>query len=998
MSTLKSRLQKAGRKESNKRQTKVIRERLKRREEEERKEQEALERRKKKEEEDAREAETLRREKAQARVEAAKLERENGGDARIHVVEFPLGRRGFTVNKVPGWSCGWEHNGNFYHSRVSLKAKSGHAQEAGVRDGWLILGANDWDARNCSAEEVKKHINDLMTERPFTVKFLDTSVKYFPQASGVRPYELQQERKALLEYQKAKRDEEHRLEEQLAQLDLAAGGRPETRALLAGTKPDDETAAVESGIAQFSQSAISAEDAEMRRAAEIRMSDREGRPKSKQGETIDTALVKEAKIQEMKREEAEELRRQQRKLRARLGRENKSKPSTATNANANGDEDEDEDGRKKRKEKKDRDLMTEAERLEYLLADTISDEEVVESRELERLAKENPIELVNPMELPVWGVSLRFLRKYAALLAWQYPGSSKEPILLPNIKNSISTERRALSPKSMKKKYGAGGSFLFGGKPEISLQPEEKKGAEKVNNSSKQNNVRKKPTDPLTTKDMIRLFVIARTISWRCSIVDMLRMQGEKGDVGVATHFVTHCHDSRACAMPSAVENYFRERKLRAKNGEKTNPAEGIENDDEDTTLDEDSFASNVSDKKEGVVGVSVEPYVSNAEWDAPPEPAEEDCYLWIDIFSLSQHEGGQPTVKKDWLTEQMKTLIGGCHSTILVFDPWRKPLALKYSQNMFEIMSCIGAGRRLSIQLSEMERSDFDKAMIDHFEEIARSFSHIDCKKSKPPSSDVEVAAAFQAAIVESWGHVQVDISIKKAMRAWLAAVTEERMDELERTLGCSHKLTLHLKTNMALLLQSRRQYDSAEKVLKSVLKRRKKKHGAGHKATISTQCMIAWLNKGRARHNRATGYLDDVYQELLSQRGANHDLTVTALQNVAAMTKALAWDAMGAGWRSRKKGDKVRKATHAELDKAQEYLDQSKPKYEAVLESRKRLNGPSHTLTRLAQSALEHVEATQTELDKRRADLIEFERLEEERRLAAEESDEELIEARKR
>ena len=54
----------------------------------------------------------------------------------------------------------------------------------------------------------------------------------------------------------------------------------------------------------------------------------------------------------------------------------------------------------------------------------------------------------------------------------------------------------------------------------------------------------------------------------------------------------------------------------------------------------------------------------------------------------------------------------------------------------------------------------------------------------------------------------------------------------------------------------------------------------------------------------SRAHALPEDVLNELMSSRGPDHNLTITALQNVAAVTKALCWDAMGAGWRHRKPG----------------------------------------------------------------------------------------------
>jgi hypothetical protein len=394
--------------------------------------------------------------------------------------------------------------------------------------------------------------------------------------------------------------------------------------------------------------------------------------------------------------------------------------------------------------------------------------------------------------------------------------------------------------------------------------------------------------------------------------------------------------------------------------------------------------------------GVAVEPYCSDALWQPAKEPPEEQCFLWIDIFSLNQH--GDYSVKrrgeKEWLTKHVRALVGACHATILVFDPWRKPLVIRRSRCLFETMAALAAGRRVSVQLSEAERPGFDEAMIASFEDIARSFSRIECSKGR--ASDEKGGSALQQAIAEAWGGEQCDITVKKCLREWLAGITEARVTQLDATLGRDHRTSLHLRTNMALLLQSRKKYDTAEAVLEGVLARRERKHGRGHKATLSTRCMLGWINKSRARHLRARVHLQAVLDDLTRTRGPDHSLTVTALQNVAAVTKALAWDAMGAGWRHRKKGEKIRKASHAELDEAQAWLDKARPMYEAVAEARRENNGEGHTLHRLALSAVEHVAMTQEELDSRRKDLVEWEREQERKRRAAEESDEEIVAAR--
>lgn len=85
-----------------------------------------------------------------------------------------------------------------------------------------------------------------------------------------------------------------------------------------------------------------------------------------------------------------------------------------------------------KQKKKNRNMMTESERLADLLADTSSDEEIIEKQTQISLLETNPMMLVNPLEIPKLGVSLRVLRKYGEYLAWHHHiSSTRQPKRTP---------------------------------------------------------------------------------------------------------------------------------------------------------------------------------------------------------------------------------------------------------------------------------------------------------------------------------------------------------------------------------------------------------------------------------------------------------------------------------------------------------------------------------------------------------------------------------------
>lgn len=169
---------------------------------------------------------------------------------------------------------------------------------------------------------------------------------------------------------------------------------------------------------------------------------------------------------------------------------------------------------------------------------------------------------------------------------------------------------------------------------------------------------------------------------------------------------------------------------------------------------------------------------VAAVEDFAASQPNPEEVYVWLDVFSQSQHwlgEVGSAERPCNWdVVFQLTTAAIG--HTCLIFSPWRDAVPLRRAWILWEALCTVAAGgeaggRRLSVQLPPTEAADFEAALVTEFDAIATAVSRVDSRRAVcfTPDDEAMIHDAIERRL--TGGHRGLDALLAEALRGWLAS-----------------------------------------------------------------------------------------------------------------------------------------------------------------------------------------------------------------------------------
>jgi hypothetical protein len=109
-------------------------------------------------------------------------------------------------------------------------------------------------------------------------------------------------------------------------------------------------------------------------------------------------------------------------------------------------------------------------------------------------------------------------------------------------------------------------------------------------------------------------------------------------------------------------------------------------------------------------------------------EAAMQDTFIWIDIFSTSQHIAvDRPS---SWWMETFKKAIAKMGRLAMVMNPWDNPNCLKRAWCVLELFSCVSSGGHFEVAMPPTERERFLNCNKD-FKAFDNMLSRINSKQS---------------------------------------------------------------------------------------------------------------------------------------------------------------------------------------------------------------------------------------------------------------------------
>ena len=191
------------------------------------------------------------------------------------------------------------------------------------------------------------------------------------------------------------------------------------------------------------------------------------------------------------------------------------------------------------------------------------------------------------------------------------------------------------------------------------------------------------------------------------------------------------------------------------------------------------------------------------------PKEEHERHYVWLDVFSQSQHWiGDVGTARRpcNWdVVFQLTTAAIG--HTCLVFAPWRDAVPLRRAWMLWEVLCTLtakgtkgGASSALTVRLPPAESNDFQAALVRQFEVVDACLARIDSRSAECFTQEDQ--AMVHAAIDRTLkgGHTELDALLSEALREWLAAEGRAALMRLPR----EERATSALQKALGLLLSA--------------------------------------------------------------------------------------------------------------------------------------------------------------------------------------------------
>jgi hypothetical protein len=97
------------------------------------------------------------------------------------------------------------------------------------------------------------------------------------------------------------------------------------------------------------------------------------------------------------------------------------------------------------------------------------------------------------------------------------------------------------------------------------------------------------------------------------------------------------------------------------------------------------------------------------------PNLPRESVFFWVCDFSIRQHD-----VKADLAL--LAECVRGVGHTLLLLEPWRKPAALRRAYCVKELYHTQDSGGALELVISNEQRREFERILVQDFDAIARS------------------------------------------------------------------------------------------------------------------------------------------------------------------------------------------------------------------------------------------------------------------------------------
>lgn len=287
------------------------------------------------------------------------------------------------------------------------------------------------------------------------------------------------------------------------------------------------------------------------------------------------------------------------------------------------------------------------------------------------------------------------------------------------------------------------------------------------------------------------------------------------------------------------------------------------------------------------------------------------DAIIWMDIFSINQHEA--PQLDFHWWAYTMKGAIQQIGSTLLVLPAWDEPTCLSRSWCLYEVFLTLQKKGKVTVVFPVSQRALFFQNI--YYPRTAFRLASIDMESSQ--CSQPSDQASMHNTIRQTVGFAAINETVNAFLRQWLIDLINQELNHLssddslrfvsqyilaelycqsrnlsaakplfvecmhswKEHLGCDHENTLRAIHSLGSLFLLLGEFDRAEPLFIECVHRYEEKLGGEHLHAINAVSQLAKLYDKQCKYDQAEKLYQqccDAYRHVLG----DHDLHT--VQNV--------------------------------------------------------------------------------------------------------------------
>lgn len=255
------------------------------------------------------------------------------------------------------------------------------------------------------------------------------------------------------------------------------------------------------------------------------------------------------------------------------------------------------------------------------------------------------------------------------------------------------------------------------------------------------------------------------------------------------------------------------------------------------------------------------------------------DIFVWMDIFSLNQHE--IPVRPLEWYTTTFKTAIGSIGKTVMIFSPWNDSTVLTRGWCLWEMLCSVDNNIPIEIAMNESGTKEFIKSVTENPSTIDQLLAIINVENCEclMPHDRRNIRE-----LLDELGYAKVNAKVFDIIRDTLLIKYEKEVTK-DFKKGFYNSEVWDTNTNLAMIYTHFGMYEQAEQLYSTIVQQKKARLGEDDVDTLESMNQLAVLYDNHGKYDEAEAIYLECLERINASESFDHRDAWRFMNNLAVM-----------------------------------------------------------------------------------------------------------------